>query len=330
MKLVLHPGHSKCGSTTLQKAIIKNRNLLEGHGYIIPDPQLRTQGDPEFNPNGETPRPFFRHVMEKQDILSLQKKLESIKVKYADKDVSVLISAENLVNQLSHSSGLKIHQTLYKYFEKHKVLYYIRRQDDFIMSAWQQWGYKNGLLLEEFVSKSLITRNPNYKLVSSAFSNIYGHKSVDVIPLESEYLNGSGLLSDFFGRLGISDNKFVKPSSDDDNRSLNPYICESLSKVSFLFKDIHDESIKVRLNNLSKNHSALFMKSNSYLSASLRNKIESFYQLDNQFIEDNFIEGTGWGTIRDNAQFNSESDLLEAAAQSSHVLAEVLANFLSE
>lgn len=330
MKLVLHPGHSKCGSTTLQKAIIKNRKLLEGRGYIIPDPQLRTQGDPGFNPNGETPRPFFRHVMEKQDISSLQEKLETIKKKYADQDVSVLISAENLVNQLSNSSGLKIHQTIFKYFETHKVLYYIRRQDDFIMSAWQQWGYKNGMLLEEFVSKSLITRNPNYRLVSSAFSNIYGYENVNVIPLEAGYLKGSGLLSDFFSRLGISESEFVEPSADDDNRSLNPYVCESLSKVSYLFKDIHDESIKIQLKNLSKNHPGLFMKANGYLSTVLRNKIENFYQKDNQFVEENFIEGAGWGTIRNHAQVYSDSSLIEAAAQSSHVLAEVLANFLSE
>ena len=235
MKLVLHPGHSKCGSTTIQRTIIKNRSLLESHGYIIPDPQLRTNGDEGFNPNGETPRPFFRYAMEQGDLSNLKMKLDAIKRKYKDDNKIILISAENLVNQLGQSAGLNIHRLLRDYFIDCQVIYYIRRQDQFIMSAWQQWGYKQGLALNAFIKRAVSMRSPNYRLITSAFSNIYGKTNVQVVPLAKDSLHGGDLITDFFYRLGVTD-RVRLPVRSVDNKSLNPYICEALAQVSHIFR----------------------------------------------------------------------------------------------
>lgn len=293
MKLVLHPGHSKCGSTTIQKAIIKNRDLLESNGYVIPDPQMRTKGDRDFNPNGETPRPFFRNVMEKKDLQILKEKLEKIGEKFYGSDVKVLISAENLVNQLGSSFGVKLHQVLYSFFDEHKIIYYIRRQDKFIMSAWQQWGYKRGMLLDAFLQHALKMRNPNYRVISDAFSRLYGKENVFVTPLESRALYKKNLLDDFFKKLDVE--LGVEHGVDSiDNKSLNPYVCEALSYYSDIFRDIHDESVKEKLVKLSDGHPGLFFRCDDYFSYELREKVLKAFENDNAYIEKTYFSGLGW------------------------------------
>ncbi|TVU71275.1 hypothetical protein [Cobetia crustatorum] len=311
MKLVLHPGHSKCGSTTLQKAIIKNRKLLESHGYVIPDPQMRTNGDDGFNPNGETPRAFFRHGMEQKDLAPLKASLARLKKKYGHTSKTVLISAENLVNQLGSPSGLNIHRLLRDTFDSHEVIYYIRRQDQFIMSAWQQWGYKKGLSLDVFVEQALKAKNPNYRVIASAFSNLYGKDNVTVVPLLRGSLFEGDLVSDFFARLGIKSG-VQKPVDSTDNKSLNPYLCEALSKVNHIFRDIHDETIKHQLEQYASGHPGLYRRNDEYLSPASRQRILKEYAKDNQFISDNFIGNDDWCTYQGSSASSSSDSLSEA------------------
>lgn len=311
MKLVLHPGHSKCGSTTIQKAIIKNRKLLESHGYVIPDPQMRTPGDEGFNPNGETPRAFFRHAMEQKDLEPLKAKLARIKEKYVDSSQSVLISAENLVNQLGAASGLNIHRLLRDTFDSHEVIYYIRRQDQFIMSAWQQWGYKKGLSLQAFVEQALRGKNPNYRVIASAFSNLYGKSNVTVVPLLRDSLIEGDLVADFFARLGITSG-VQKPADSIDNKSLNPYLCEALSKVNHIFRDIHDETIKLKLEKAFSHDEALYMRADGYMPSSMRRKICDAFFADNSFITERHSLGDRWF---DYAQPSQESHDISRQAE---------------
>ena len=37
MGLILHPGHTKCGSSSIQKYLYDNRTTLEEKGYAVPD-----------------------------------------------------------------------------------------------------------------------------------------------------------------------------------------------------------------------------------------------------------------------------------------------------
>ena len=311
MKLVLHPGHSKCGSTTIQKSIIKNRGLLESYGYIIPDPQMRTNGDDGFNPNGETPRAFFRHAMEQKNLEPLKAKLERIREKYGNTSKTILISAENLVNQLSSSAGLNIHRLLRDSFDSYEVIYYIRRQDQFIMSAWQQWGYKKGLSLEAFVAHALKVKNPNYRVIASAFSNLYGKTNVRVVPLLRNSLWKGDLVNDFFSRLGIEAGA-KKPAESIDNKSLNPYICEALSKVSHIFHDIHDESVKHKLESYASGDVRLYRRDDEYLSYFLRKKILEVYADDNKFISEIFIGNNNWCFYSKPLPSESSNSLSEA------------------
>lgn len=293
MKLILHPGHSKCGSTSIQKAIIRNRPALEAQGFVIPDPQMRIRGDREFNPKGETPRVFFRRAMESNSVAELAERLEHIRSRLEGQDKTVLISAENLVNQLKVPAGMNIHQEFKRHFDEIRVIYYIRRQDDFLMSAWQQWGYKQGMGLDQYVSKALRSKSPNYRLAVDFFAGLYGSDSLSVSPIDKDFLHESDLLKDFFSRLG-ADYAAFDLSPDPSNKSLNPALCELLSLSPHLFKDVHDETLKHRLEEILGDSATIHLRDPGYFPFAKRKAVLQKFRADNKYLSDRFMGGKHW------------------------------------
>lgn len=288
MRLILHPGHAKCGSTSIQKSIIVNRKLLESNGFIIPDPQMRIRGDKGFNPNGETPRPFFRKMMEERDTSELEAKLKRISNRAKKNNKTVLISAENLVNGLSNRVGESIHRLLASYFSDIQVLYYIKPIDSFLLSAWQQWGYKNGKQFDEFVDNAIRAGNPNYKIAADTFSAIYGDNSLDVILLEKNFLHGGNLLEDFYTRIGVDFSK-TNDSESRSNISLNPHLCSILSRSPHLFENAHDESVKEHILNMAGKNSLAFKKSQGFISREIIQKIKNRFDSDGKYLVENYL-----------------------------------------
>ena len=137
MKLILHPGHAKCATTTIQNFLQHNRKQFHKNNILIPDDGLLTPENAGFKSKTNSPRPFFRNIMETGNIKILEERLEEIKIQTHYH--TIVISAENLTNQLIGAGG-KIHAALAKHFKDIKVLYYFKPQDKFILSAWQQWG----------------------------------------------------------------------------------------------------------------------------------------------------------------------------------------------
>ncbi|SEN44538.1 hypothetical protein [Halomonas caseinilytica] len=296
MKLVLHPGHSKCGSTSIQKSIIKNRKTLERFGYLIPDPQMRVRGDDGFNPNGETPRPFFRKVMEENDTKILEEKLGNILSKKEHEDKTLLISAENLVNQLKRPSGANIHYVFRSFFSEVKVVYYIKPFDEFLLSAWQQWGYKKGKSFDSFVDESIKTGNPSFKIAAEFFHNTYGRENLTVSLVKKGHYLGNGLLSDFFNKLKVGCDE-VDLSFQESNISLNPALCELLSHCPSLFKDIHDESVKEALSLHLSKEALAFQRMPGFVSEKTSKKIIESYKSDAELVANRFLNGVSYESL---------------------------------
>ncbi|SHM44488.1 hypothetical protein MRB56_19715 [Halomonas cupida] len=311
MRLILHPGHAKCGSTSIQKAIIKNRDQLKKHKIIVPDPQLRLPWEKGFNPNGETPRPFFRKLMESGDTKDLLPKLENIR-SHLDNNYSIIISAENLVNQLNQASGKQIHLELARYFDDTRIIYYIKRQDDFLLSAWQQWGYKQGKNFQDFVNTALLSGNPNYCTAAKFFSRVYGKKNMDVVPIDGGKLYKNNLVADFFHRLELPANEF-NCSRLESNKSLNPHLCDTLSKLPHLFTDVHDESLKRDLESLVEKNSRIFEKSPDFFSKNERKRILERFKKDNDFLRNTFMDSQDWPSQPTSHSESENSDGYEEA-----------------
>jgi hypothetical protein len=68
-----------------------------------------------------------------------------------------VISSENLCTPL----GAKLFKGLADIFKLH-VIYYVRRQDEWIESAWKQWGLKTGADICEYAKTQIQLGQPDY------------------------------------------------------------------------------------------------------------------------------------------------------------------------
>lgn len=171
-------------------------------------------------------------------------------------------------------------------FRRVQVIYYIRRQDDWILSAWQQWGYRNGKRLE--TSADYCMRNGLAAFLANArhFQEIYGEDSLSLIPLHRKALPDGGLLVDFYRRLGI-DAANAGESGEHLNVSLNPYLCETLAASGAALPA--DENAFRELLDRSCPRELLYRKYRYYMSNSLRNHILDFYEDENRELHRRFF-----------------------------------------
>jgi hypothetical protein len=136
-----------------------------------------------------------------------------------------LISAENLCNPRFE----KMFVEASKLFEIH-LIYYIRRQDEWLMSAWKQWGIKAGKSLKEFCMGGVQSRYPAFTHAIQRWEPLAA--TMHVRPLHPSVLQGGSVTTDFARALGLEPAKLkdvgvANPSFDAavlDVLRRNPYL----------------------------------------------------------------------------------------------------------
>jgi hypothetical protein len=129
-RLILHIGAPKTGSSAIQVALALSARALREHGIVVPDTHLGTTGSVEGHQ-------VFEFDSNRSDP---QGPVNAIRTLAREPQVrAVVVSAENLIESgrvyaepmasLSNTYDISIHA-------------YVRNQDDFIASAWQQWFCK--------------------------------------------------------------------------------------------------------------------------------------------------------------------------------------------
>jgi hypothetical protein len=282
MKLILHPGHAKCGSTTIQRFLRINRELLFENDILVPDLNFRFPGERGFVASSESPRKFFREIMESVDLSKLVERLKFLKSNYPNK--SLLVSAENLTVALA-AIGKEIHSLFSDFFEDVHIIYYIRPQDTYMLSSWQQWGYKSGVTLNELCVQNNI---PDYAGVIRSLKIIYNKPWIDVVPLNKNALLGGGLISDFLKRVSFPKLDYTY-SNDLANVSLSPVLCDFLSNQKFLFKDHHENYVEDYILKRLNDKPIFFERVDGYFNKEERLKILNSRSESNRFLHKHFF-----------------------------------------
>ncbi|MBU2977231.1 hypothetical protein [Alteromonas sp. C1M14] len=298
IELVLHPGHSKCGSTSVQRALLRNRNELEKNGVFLPDSNMKLSFEEGFRKQDDTPRAYFKKIHEASNDDELDRLLNEMRIRLerirelAEKFnvKKIIISAENLINKLSLKNGYSIHNLLAEYFEKSRVVYCIRPEDDFIQSSWQQWDHKLGNSFEDYLSDCLNKGMPNYFFVANFLAKIYGKKNIRVIPINMLHRSNRNLIRMFFveSRVPVRN---LDTSNEVFNETLNPYICKVASQVEGLYENVHDQSVKDILTKFFNGNTLLNKSSYTFICQEQRKKIQDLYsprteKLFKKFISD--------------------------------------------
>ena len=155
-RIIIHAGFAKCGSSSIQGTLFQNLKRLREDGIFLFDKNLRVAED--YMSLG-TPLWVLEDAKRKREPLSQRLREEITAVTGANRQCIGVLSAENLADPKIAElfSGLD-HE-----IEVRVVLYW-RPQLQWIPSAWQQWGLKEGMPLDKFVSECIETHRPSYRL----------------------------------------------------------------------------------------------------------------------------------------------------------------------
>ena len=307
MRLILHPGHGKCGSSSIQNLLYFNRERLFQAGILLPDHNFCCPvDDREAALVAYPPVAYFERYKTNSDALSFARDLEDLVENASSISIhTILVSAENLCLLNPHGrlpinsfepTFTRLHEILESSFESIDVIYYVRRQEDFIVSAWQQWGHKLGEKFDDHLERSSRTQSPDFLGLAKSLQMIYRSAELSVVPIHAKAFIGGSLLSDFCHRAKLSISELSMPdmNSSLDNRGLNPYICDILRRIPHIYNDWHDSSVKEILNASLSSSPILYQRSSSFPNFEQRQSIRRCFEQDNIVLCDQFFENIGY------------------------------------
>jgi hypothetical protein len=241
--LFVHIGHSKTGSTTIQRSLMAGVDVLRDAGLLLSDEMMRF---PLTGPVAGHPLDYFRRLnavlppeQAREEfgaaLTSLRGQLQTSGARGA------IISSENLsIPQAAALFGAAAND-----FEI-RVAYYVRRHDEWLESGWKQWGIKNGASLEEYVRNRLAAGEPGYLARARAWREVAAE--LRVIPVEQV----DDLEADFWDWIGVRLPDAARQPAH--NRTLDWSLLDLLARNPQLFHDKTDNRVFNLLDRLLPEH----------------------------------------------------------------------------
>jgi len=237
-RIIIHAGFAKCGSSSIQAALIHNFARLQKDGVSLFGKELRIA---HTSVDLGVPLWFLEHAKEKGEPLAQRLSDEIASLRPGNGDRIGILSAENL----SRPEMAPLFAGLDSRLEV-SLVFYLRPQLEWIPSAWKQWGLKRGLSLSDFVSHCIRTCRPPFKLSIDTWRSVLPAATVHVRFLIPELLIGRNPAGDFFDLIGLSQDRYAI-GEEPRNPSLDFSILHVLSKNPHLFSSIHDNKLMRRL-----------------------------------------------------------------------------------
>lgn len=239
MKLVVHIGTEKTGTSSIQEFLYNNQERLSEKGYYfsqiagqrnnvkIPLACMRISRDDPFFRNNKVNTEEERKVFSKSVADEFSEEIRHLKGIH-----TVIISSEHFHSLLVCQDEVeKFKETFCSHFDDVSIICYLREQVSVCVSHYST-VIKSGLSpeLNEFVSRCT-PENPyyNYLELLNRWSFVFGKKNVVVGIFDKYILKNKDIIDDFFNRscpdLDLSD--FVR--TNEKNLSLN-YIGQCILK----------------------------------------------------------------------------------------------------
>ena len=269
-KIILHIGASKTGSSAIQAFIRANLDFFNAQGFVIPDRMM-----------GLTTKITGEHVMSLQELATdpdparINDAFRLLRDKPA-KDKTILISAENLCN-------LGLHRRFADALEGFdaSVVLYIRRQDELLTSAWQQWHSKLESDFNAWLLKGL-RHYGHWDRVIDQWESVVGKGRVTVRLFDRAEMVEGDLLRDFLHCLGL-DPKTDEPEFDigSVNPSYSDIITPLVAGNRDIFRDSHDSAFYNMVGQLTGG-SYVETRKTSLMSRDQRESVLFYYRDINQ------------------------------------------------
>ena len=230
--LYLHIGTPKTATSSIQKFLAQNREVLESKGYVFPK-SLHRYLNVNSRRNGhflvrkvEKAEGGRDHELEKQ---YLQEGYDLIAKEFQTYD-HVILSDESVWFASSYSCKDLFTDLKKQADDNHyqvKIIVYLRRQDTFFLSRWNQAvkqnvGYSSVLSCDEYIRKTLKKDGKilNYAHKLDQIADIFGADNLIVRRFEpTSWVDGS-IIHDFMEAIGIPVTESFMELEEDANLRL--------------------------------------------------------------------------------------------------------------
>ena len=230
-QIVLHIGAAKCGSTAIQNFLSLNNITLRDCGVLVPGTDMTVDGP--VNGNHIL---FFEHaIINPTSAIRVRDRMNKI-LEAMDKDSysKIIISAENICNQPSIIEFLAQDKCL-----EIIIVFYVRRQDDLIISAWHQWGLKSFDSFSDYLN-TVVGELGDWNRTVETLEAAFGRSRIRVRPFRRDRLLGGDVVADFCDTAGIDCPECINTGIN-ANPSINENLGEMANRIRDVFKDLHDK-----------------------------------------------------------------------------------------
>ncbi|WP_203291062.1 hypothetical protein [Maricaulis parjimensis] len=227
-KLLLHIGHSKCGSTTIQRTLLANQDQLKEQKVFLYGRDLSSsrEGSVKGMPNAV--------LNDAEHWKTAAEQVASV-VEQAGENDTYILSAEILCQP--RMAGFVAHLT--EYFDS-RIIHYIRPQTDWCYSAWKQWQVKRGLKLQEWVDHCSGNHLPAFWQAWENYRDTgFTPDSYSMRILNRAFLHEGDLIADFCQWAGLDPTGWTRPV-EQSNPNVDHALLEVFRASESIFSNSRD------------------------------------------------------------------------------------------
>ena len=294
----IHIGLEKTGTTSLQEFFHINRELLkENHKVYFPKtPGLKNHTDLPLYAYTEKlgDLPLRKGLTDEMKLEAFRGKFKTTFLKeikpYAESGYDILISNEHLSSRggLDKEGIAKLIALFKEVNLSYKVIVYLRRQDQFLLSTYSTRIKSGGT--DEFNKRAFRRKRYDYLSLLNTWKEVVGLENMKVGIFERSRWKEQSLYLDFLNKIGIEQLGDLTIPPKDANKSLDR------DQIAFLvqFNQLVPEFVEDKPNELrGEVISILEKKSTGDRHAFYKNfiiKIKEHFEEDNKAIVDTYLE----------------------------------------
>lgn len=214
MKIYVHIGIEKTGTTSIQSSLIQNFKLLEKNGIEVVGNKIHPYTINNFgfvlasknNPGGDLSNNRIGSYDDYRN--SFQDDLKNILDNYKiDKIQKAVISSEHLSSRLTTIGEIESFKSLFPDYVDFQIIVYVRKQDDLLLGSQAESikagvgsiNYKDPRLISEYQPYGLVYYD--YSLLLNLWESAFGHENIDVRVFEKKQLEEGNVVVDFLKKL---------------------------------------------------------------------------------------------------------------------------------
>ena len=286
-ELVLHIGGAKCGSSAIQAFLRQNAGALRDRGIALPGKML----DFSSEVTGEQIW-AFEDAAVGGDTEGLSVRLSRLFDEAGEGGCDrVILSAENICNHptLAHAVARA------RGNRPVKVVFYVRRQDDFLISGWQQWHLKMFPSVEAFLADRVGRVGCWYSMITP-WADVFGDANVVVRPFVRDQLKDRDVVADFCEAAGL-DSQGLEPLRRQANPSFDEALARLAHRVQDVFEGQHDNRFYEVMVRLLGQDALKQGSASSLLSLDTRRRVLQRYAEENEALKARFMPEAAPGPL---------------------------------